>query len=626
MAEVPVEYVGNKPDTGQIENKWWRLPQDQKYRSLSPIVASIQQKQSYRRINNIRFARMYQNMDLLGLQGIASMTTMSAVQATHRVTVNVIRSMIDAAAAKIAQNRVKVLYLTEGGDWSMSRRAKLRTKFMNGQFHNMGLPWQMHRSFTDSGVFGTGMVKFYKEGKRVACERVIIDEIFVDDADGIYNDPKTLYHVKFIDRDTLCEMFPKHEEAIMRSDLGMNAEVKAVTVTDKIRVVEAWHLPSYKGAGDGRHSISIESCDFVDEKYTKDYFPFIKHQWGFKLTGFWGMGIAENSAGLQLEINKLLRTTQEAMHLMCVPRVWIENNSQVNSQHISNEVGSIGKYQGTPPTFTTVSAMPPEVYQHIWTLYGKAYEQEGISQLMASAQKPAGLNSAVSIRTYNDIGTERFSLVAQRYEQSYLDAAKIVSDMMDELSHKYDDLDIQLEAGKYAETIKWSDVKLEENEFILRAYPTNLLPSDPAGKLQAVVENMQAGLWDQDTAFRLLDYPDLEAATAVKTAPLDLIYEIIEKMTDDGIYTSPEPYMNLQQAKTVMQYNYLRAKLQNVPEENLELMRRFMDDCETLLTPPAPPMGLPGTSPDQLMDPMAAPQLAPRSDMMPYSTAGQAMI
>lgn len=56
-----------------------------------------------------------------------------------------------------------------------------------------------------------------------------------------------------------------------------------------------------------------------------------------------------------------------------------------------------------------------------------------------------------------------------------------------------------------------------------------------------------------------------------------------EKMIEEGVYTPPEPYFNLKWGRTYTNAVYQRAILEDVPEENLELLRQFMDDCEWLM-------------------------------------------
>jgi hypothetical protein len=155
----------------------------------------------------------------------------------------------------------------------------------------------------------------------------------------------------------------------------------------------------------------------------------------------------------------------------------------------------------------------------------------------------------------------------------------------------------------------------------MKLYPSSLLPTQPAAKLQTVVEMIQAGFYDKETGMDLLDFPDMQAVNSMMTSPRKIVIKILETMVEEGVYESPEPYMNLQIAQTLGQQKYLEAKLAGVPEENLELLRRWIDDCQALqsmaMAQAMPPM-MPG-QPQQAMDPMAQPQAAPTSDILPIA-------
>ena len=83
---------------------------------------------------------------------------------------------------------------------------------------------------------------------------------------------------------------------------------------------------------------------------------------------------------------------------------------------------------------------------------------------------------------------------------------------------------------------------------------------------------------------------------------------LIEKMIEDGEYQSPEPYINLEYALYLTQSSYLRAKMRNVPEERLELLRRFMDECQAMIGVAAAP---------PIAEPIAEPEAPPTSDLLP---------
>jgi hypothetical protein len=59
---------------------------------------------------------------------------------------------------------------------------------------------------------------------------------------------------------------------------------------------------------------------------------------------------------------------------------------------------------------------------------------------------------------------------------------------------------------------------------------------------------------------------------------------LLEQMLEKGVYIPPEPFSDLELSIRVIQSAYLRAKINGVPEERLDLLRRYIEDCVNLLT------------------------------------------
>jgi hypothetical protein len=587
--EIKKEYYNQKPEEEKFNPQWWTAPKGKVHERLIPLTKKLRERQSYRSTQNLKYARLYSSQDTLGL-GAKSRNNFTDISGT-RLTLNVIKACTDTSSSKIAKAKPRPFFLTEDGDWSVKSRAKKLTQYVETTFDRIGLYAEKGpRAFVDSCVFGTGVNKFFinKDKKQIECVRVIPEELIVDDVDGFYGTPACMYHEVRLARSYLLAMYPKHAAKIQAAESDSAAGDAGGLTYDMIKVTEAWHLPSTSESKDGRKVIAIDNCDLADDEWEDSDFGMVFWRWNYKLTGFWGMGLSEELTGIQVEINKLLRTIQQAQHLAAVPRVYLENSSQVNSQHINNEIGAVVKYSGTPPIIGTANAMPGEVYNHLWSLYAKAFEITGVSMLSATSMKPAGLDSGVALREYQDIESERFQLTAQRNQQAYMDAAKIVIRLTRRLAEWMkeehgEDLEIKLGCGKYAQNVKWVDIDLDEDQYYMKAYPTSLLPTTPEGKLQKVQELTQAGFFPKDVAFDLLDFPDIESATNRINAPYKIIEMIIEQIIEKGNYIPPEPYMNAQLCADTMQAAYLKAKLDSVPEDKLELMRRFIDDSQTLL-------------------------------------------
>jgi hypothetical protein len=312
------------------------------------------------------------------------------------------------------------------------------------------------------------------------------------------------------------------------------------------------------------------------------------------MLGYYGQGLAEQLRGIQAEINQLLLNIQEQMNL-ATPKVFLERGSQVAKEQINNQTWGIIEYEGQPPRFFVPQTVAGEVFSHLDRLYNRAYEISGISQLSATSLKPAGLESGVALREYSDIETERFVIVGQAYESAFLEVARQMIDLAKDVSEEGKTYEVISYGDKDIEKIKWSDINLREDQYRMKVYPASLLPTTPAARLQTVIEMAQAGLIDKTETRSLLDFPDIEQFNKLATAPMEEAEMLVEEILEKGKYYPPEPFSNLQLHLQYFQRAYIEAKINGAPEDRLDLMRRYMQECFKLLQPPAPPVAaMPG--------------------------------
>ena len=474
---------------------------------------------------------------------------------------------------------------------------------------------------------------FHAHGK-VKVERVPINELTLDPLEVEYgNQPRQLFQSKKVSRHVLAAMFPDKEEEIMKAD--SNSEVDEWDNSDDgrdsdmILCHEAWHLPSGPDSHDGKHVICIESATLLSECWEKQNFPFTFIRWTENPVSFWGSGLSKEVKGIQIEINKLLARIQEQMHL-ATPKVFIEDTSKIVQTHLNNRVWGAIKYRGTPPTFFVPKAVSGEMFSHLDRLHDRAYEMTGISQLAAQSKKPVGLESGRALREFSDIESERFMVVGQAYEKLFIELSKQVIGLIADL-HTAEEPYVSMSFDdKQLEKISWSDVNLEEDQYIMKIMPIGSLPQTPAAKLASVSEMHQNGFFTNEEAHQLLDFPDLERANQLKNAHLEVIDRAIEEMVEKGNFPSPEPYMNLEFGILRVQQAYNLALLEDVSEDRLELLRRWISQAEVLIgqaaevkaspapmMPPAPPGMPPGMPPGP---PMA--QGAPMPPMGPMPGPG----
>jgi hypothetical protein len=595
--------------------QWWKLKGEDAASSITAILRYLADNQSARLGQQVVSVRLYGNLSMTGVNGLAlSRSPVSQPAVRDRITYNVIASCIDTITAKIGKNKPKPLFLTSGGDYKLQRKAKKLNQFVDGIFYENKAYQLGVEIFRDGCVFGTGVGHVFIRDGRICFERVVPSELFVDEVEAFYGRPRSLHRIKNVDRYVLADAFPEARKMIMDCNGAMVNEAGSIaSLSDMVTVRESWHLPSGPEASDGRHTITLENGTILSEKYTHDFFPFAFFHWSKRLFGFWGQGLAEQLQNIQFEINKLLILIQRSMHLAGTFKVLMENTSKIVTEHLSNEIGAVVRYTGTPPQYVTPPAVQPEIYQHLMTLKQSAYEQSGISALSAAAQKPAGLNSGKALREYNDIESDRFQTVGKAYEEFYLDLAKLSIAMVKQLVEEEGDFSIAAPGKKFLQTIKWSDIDLDDEEYVMQCYPVSSLPNDPAGRLQTIQEYLQAGFLTPRQGRMLLDFPDLEQVEGLANAMEEWLTSTLDKMVDDGEYTSPEPFDDLTLARELALEYYSRGKTQSVEEERLELLRRFIsqiDELQKMAQPPAPP---PGAEPM----PQAVPEPPPQSPMLP---------
>lgn len=603
--------------------RWWLETPEKLHVSIDAAITTIEMAQTARRLLNIRFARLYGNYDAVGFSASAlNRSNADGLNASNPIRLNLIQSVIDSVAAKIAKDQPKVSFVTTGADdYFLKLRAVNLTKYVQGLFKESKLYENADLVFRDAEIVGTGHLKIFEEDGRIKTEWCFQDEIRVDELDGIKQKPRSMHQTRLIPRDQLIDQFPEFAEKIISTQSALQGKLAYQSTTDVIRVIESWHLPAHKGAEDGVHCITIPNATLFYEKYTKDYFPIVSFRWYSRPLGFFGRSITEEISTIQIEVNKIMVTIQQAQELAAVPIIFCPNEAEVSEDVLmSNTIARLVPYGGgQPPTIVSPQALSPEVYNHLNSLIQWAFQIVGLSQTSASGMKPAGVDSAVAIREVADIETGRFAQVAKRWEDFFIECARIMVDMSRDLYLKNPDLAVAVSEKKILKEIKWKDVDLQENPFDIQTFPTSQLPDTPAGRIQTITEYIQNNWISKERGMELLNLdPDLEQEVNMQTASLRLTEKWLSQMVEEGIYHSPEPYMNLQLAQQIAQGIYCMLVHDGAPEDRLKLVRDFIDECVRMLQPPPPPpqAGPPPGQPGPEQVPPGAPPGPPPPEMM----------
>lgn len=607
------ERPDRKVASGTFNARWWEVAKDERSQYVCDTGVTLRNDASNRLTNMLRHARMYENAELDSLNGrdYADALVRNAIMANGLLTLNVAAACVDTLTSKVTKNRPRPEFITSGGSWDQQIKARNLDKWCKGYFYESQVYKKSRQIFVDGCEFGTGFLYVYpNSNNKLECERVIGSEIFVDDLDGQYGAPRQLLRCKFVSRDILMRLFPEYAEEIQSAGKAIRTETLNSTpevVDHTLEVWEAWHLPSGDGAKDGMHCICIEGCTLFEEPWKIQRLPFVIHRFKKRTTGFWGKGVVETVQGIQIDLNRTVRSISNQFRRKGKGRTYVQLGSKVVPGHLTNnDGGDIVYYTGAIPHTDNGNAIAAEEFSYVDRLYQKAFQECGISELSAAAKKPAGLDAAVALREYNDIESERFATVHQDWEQFFMDFADLSIDLITQ-QYGWSGYKVLVPGRRDLLEVDWADVDLRRDSYIMQMWPVSSLPQTPAARYQKVKEMQQDGFISKPVAQRLLEFPDIEAETNLGNAILDDADATISAILDsDKPKLLPlEPYQNLDLIIERANAAYLYARHRGCPESRLSLLRNLIDNATSQKAmmmapppaPPGPPMGAPPMGP-----------------------------
>ena len=583
-------------------------------------VRSIEEKQHDYHYRNLVYARLYSNRDLMSIDWVLREYAQTSLEPLIPTKENTLKSVLDTEVAALSKMHVKAKPITKTRAFGTRKAARQLDKYLYATQKELKLRLKTATLARDAGVWGTGFWKWFYDAKkrRPACERVLPDEIVVDERQCMAGmNPQELYQRKLVSRQTIKAMLTK---------LGKQKEVAALekcqrgadwtwttdreAPRDEIICVEAWRLPSYEGAGDGRHCMVVDGISLFDESWTEDFFPFTVFRIDDPLSGYYGIPAVEEIAPYQWRLDKLNDLIDRAHLSVCIPRMFVQAGTQLSVEKIRDtDAFDVIRVRGQLPEVPTFSAFPPEVYQERERLANKGYRQRGISEMSSQAALPGGvrLDSSKAINSFSMMEDQRGVVAAAKLEECYLDAYQKIIWLSNK--HKGDMGKPTWRNRHRAEAIDWGTVDLAIDDYTMTIEPESARLMSPAERYEEIDRQLSRGWISQDQAAYLYDNPDLESETALTTAQFTVIDSDIEDI-EEGKFAEPDPLSNLTLAMTraTQAYNEVR-KLDEVPDEVLEGYRRYIETCQALLADASAAMQQPSV--DQAQQAAMAPPLTP---------------
>lgn len=592
---------------GELAEWWLAEDEDKLAMEVCGTAAYLKTNQTYRMRQLAVDVRLYCGLSVYSYAG-SNVSRMDRTRTLpdDRPTFNLIQSCTDTLVSRLSQAEPQPKFLTDGADYKQRHLAQQLNRFILGEFYQTKTYEKAVQMLRDGIVMGSGCLKVYEgEDGKVAVDRVLITDLFVDDNDSINGDPQQLYQLKLVDRDRLITRFPKMKSTLEETPQAYpdNAPDTGRTTANQVMVVEAWKLPSgpdpkAPGYVPGRHVISTVNGVILDEEWNKPKFPFVFFNYSDPFLGFFGQGLATQLFGTQLTLNRILYTIARSITLVGVPRVFLEQSSKVTKASNNNEIGVIVTYSGTKPSYEVAPCNAPELYAERDKLIQYGFQQCGVSSMQATSQKPEGLTSGAAIRSYDDISSDRFAALSKRYDNVFRDIAYLITDVAKDIAErdgKYQTIYPNKDGTK---EIDLPAMKFLKDPFVIQCFTESSLPRTPAGRISKVTEMVQSGMITLKEGRRLMRVPqDLELNEKLDNASEERIFQILDRIVEDGKYEEPDIFIDFDLATTLtVQYInlYLAA---NLEEEKADMLRDFFAAVQTLkqaaMPPPMPMAGAP---------------------------------
>lgn len=622
--------------------RWWDAEKDVAHELVFRLVRELSDRNRPDKERMLRCARLYDpNALFQGANIDISSAPWPYADNMGGCVINLVQSAVDTVRSMISKNRPRASFQTSGADFTTTRLAKDLEKYCEAKAHQVAVYDDLETMFSEAATVGPGFIKVFSRDGMVDVEPVPWEAIEVDPNECIAGEPRSMHEVRFVSRPVLAAMFPDDAEFIetVPEKNGVEDDLRRLNSyqqfdSDTVPVIESWHIPSGKKAADGRHSICAEGKTLLWEDWTRDHFPIVKFEWAKRPRCYWGIGLGEQLAGIQNRINRLYSYISRC-HNLANSFLSVGAGDATIKLKASGGPGSspvqvlVRKDPNVPMEFLTPQLVQSEVYQHLIWLIQMGYQLAGISENAARSEIPRQFESAVSINTYNDVQTQRFSIQSQRYEKVGLRVFELMIEEQAELGSGKDS-EVYYRSRNVVERLKFPK-SLTRDMYVMSIEASSVMSMTPAAKLQQAIELGNAGLYERDELRRLIGHPDLERVNNLKNAALDHAEAIVEQLID-GKYNPPEPMDNIAVCLQSVTNAFMKAKDEGAPEDILDGFRLWVKQATDMLNmaPPAPeqpPGGAPqpGAAPPGMPPGMAPPMPPPGPAPPPIDASGMTL-
>lgn len=608
--------------------RWWKEPKDRAHDAIFDVVSSL--KESY----EARFAfwRLCYNM-YSGLKGNTALHILEWSDEIRRFSeldgFNAAQSAVDTVYAMIGKSEPRVVYLTDGADRQIQKKAIEQANAVYGALESNNGYETLREIFLLSQIFQVSYGQVYGEQDpknpevyRLKLQKVFPWDIRVDTVDSYYGKPRSMFRIKYFDRDMAAAFFKQKSRIIEEApsvDLMIDGDAARLgstgqRIVDNITIIEAWHLPSRYGASDGLHVICTKNGELIREPWECEEFPFIVSYWNKPVVGYFGRSMIEEAGSPQKQADENTRSLQDTFGTQSKPIVLMheEEYNEQKSALSADKVRCI-RWKLHKPERMTDPIVSHQLLDREQTMINRVYEQVGINQLSAQSLKPTGLTSGKALMNYRDLTSERFALKMKAFDGLVVQFAKLAEQEARRIEGMGKKVVTEFVEGNQYSEYTWSDLLPEGTPYRVTIDVASSAEKQLYGRNQELENLYNAGAIPQEEFLANYKSPDIQAFLDKQNAPLDLIRMQLTHLKETGELMMPEKHQpNLELAYREAQIDYAKGLTNGAPFEYLKKLLDYMDAVSKLLDEKmqqaqaqamaaAPPSAIPAQTPQPIM-------------------------
>ena len=641
----PLDSMRRRRELATSDRQWWSYPLG------DPGVAQamFSRYQELRNLQKLQLLEMVRNvvtyhgpnasrlMGSLGLPSILGNNWGAGLGSRAHKIHNVTAWGINTVAALICANKPKATFLTKGGDFEQSTRAKMLTDFCEAMFvQNKAYQLGVDYCF-DMLVFPEGINKTYMgPGGRVKYGRVLPPNLTIDEDEASERNPRQFYERHCATREQVCGLFPKKAKEIMNAPSvimdGTFGMMRRRYPSRNVEMVESFRLPE----GDylrGRHIIAVQNAVLFEEHWDDPDAPYTFFRWEMPRIGFHGIPLAEQLRGVQTSVDMLDAYVAETIRRVSRARIWIPESARISTSQIGNGIASAYRYSGLrPPTIDNSDSVPKEMLTERAEKLQSWQPVAGVGSEAAEGSMPSQLRSAPAQKQHLQFMNARQENPNSNYANGFMDMAlKTVKLVRKEFEQKkIKTYVVKLRRGGILQPIDFKDASIPESDVELQVSATNFFADSPEAQMDDTVDLMQNRLLTPMQGLVGMDYPDLRALTDPITAPYRFATYICQELMS-GKIVHIEDWMDVQTAIPLVAGALMDLIPKNPKPKIRDAFERFLREAvqvqqtrqaavQQAALAAAAPLG--GAAPGGA--PIAAPPAAPRGELQPFKAVKSA--